>query len=229
MYTINFVRKRRKELSKVEVQDAKYLKYSILIVGASLAIFLLVIGARMTFSILESTTNASINTLMKNIEAKKEIEEQYVIFMAKVNVLTDLFEQRKQKQEAIAYFSSLFDSTIKISQLNYDGENNLLSFTLSTPSVFKLEYMFETLRSANVKEKYPTYTVSRLGREQLGSYGLAISLPLSTRELPEVGETSTSDQPPEDALQAGDVPANTDTTSPDNADFSSGQSEFQGF
>lgn len=194
MYSINFVRKRRRQLTKLEVRDQQFLRWAMYAAGVVFAIFLIVLGIRIALGIMVSATNVSINSLKKSIAAKNQIEEQYVVFMTKVTVLTDLFSQRKEKQEGIAYFSSLFDPAIKISQMSFTAETNTLDFTLKAPSIFDLEKAFSTLRSANVREKYPSYSVQRLSRSADGSYGLVINLPLSTRELgngPTVQEVPT--------------------------------------
>lgn len=194
MPTVNFVRKRQKELSKVEVQDQKYLKQAFYLIGAVVAVFAIAIGARIGLSLLVNNTNTQINQIKKNIANKQEIEGQYVIFMKKVDILVDLFSQRKEKQEAIAYFSSLFDSSlgVRISQLTYTQETHTLDFTLRAPSVFVIQKVFETLRSNGVRERYPTFSIQRLTRGNDGAYGLVINLPLPTRPADEILDTEIS-------------------------------------
>lgn len=190
MNKINFVRKRQKELTKLEVQDQRYLKWAGLGIGGVLAVFIVVLGIRITLGFQLSATNESINSLKASINSKSEIEAQYVVFMTKVKMLTDLFAQRKEKQEAIAYFASLFDPKIIISQLSYSANTNTLNFTLRAPTVFDLGVVFSTLRSANVRGKYPTYAVTQLARADDGSYGLGINLPLPTRPLDELSQSA---------------------------------------
>lgn len=191
MPTVNFVRKRQKELSKVEVQDQKYLKQAFYLIGAVVAVFAIAIGARIGLSLLVNNTNTQINQIKKTIANKQEIEGQYVIFMRKVDILVDLFSQRKEKQEAIAYFSSLFDASlgVRISQLTYTQATHTLDFTLRAPSVFIIQRVFDTLRSSGVRERYPTFSIQRLTRGDDGSYGLVINLPLPTRPADEMLDT----------------------------------------
>lgn len=209
MYKINFVRKRRKELSKIEVQDQQYLRWASYAMGAILILFIITLGIRMTLGVMVSNTNSSINSLKTSISDKRAVEEQYVIFMTKVKILTDLFAQRKEKQEAIAYFSSLFDPNIIISQLSYSADTHTLNFTLSAPSVFDLEKVFLTLRSANVRQKYPSYAVQQLSRDQEGVYGLAINLPLPTRPVGEISQTQSQ-------TGQNDLPKSANTTPVEN-------------
>ncbi len=211
MQTINFVRKRRRELSKVEVQDQQYLKYAFYIIGGVLALFIITIGVRIGLSIFVSRTNEANNLLTSQIDSKQAVEGQYVIFMKKVETLVDLFSQRKEKQEAIEYFSSLFEDSlgVRISQLSYSAETHTLDFTLRAPTVFVLEEVFATLKSEGARQRYPTFTIAQLGRDDVGAYGLQINLPLPTRPADEMLDTQITpllDEFGEPIPQEGELP-----------------------
>jgi Tfp pilus assembly protein PilN len=189
MTNINFVRHRRRELTKLEVQDRKLLRYSVMAVGAVVALTIVVMGVRLFLAYSNTRTNQSITKLNKEISAKQAIENEYLIFMAKAKVIAELFGQRREKQQALAYFSSLFDPSVIISRLSYDGETHALSFTLRAPSVFSLQTVFDTLRSSKVRETYPTFKIERIARSDDASYSVAIALPLQEAAIEPVAGT----------------------------------------
>lgn len=216
---VNFVRKRQKELSKVEVQDSKYLKQAMYVIGAVVVVFIIALGARIGLSMLVSNTNAQINTTKRSIANKQEVEGQYIIFMRRVDILVDLFSQRKEKQEAIAYFSNLFekDLGIRISQLTYTQDTHTLDFTLRAPNVFIIQEVFDTLRSGGVRQRYPSFAIQRLSRGNDGSYGLIINLPLPTRPADEILDTNISpllEEAGQPSAVEGDLPIDGETSSP---------------
>lgn len=183
MNQINFVRHRRRELTKLEVQDHHNFRYGLYGFVGVLVVLLVVMGVRFFLvSQIKASTDRS-TALKQSIKNKQAVEEEYLILMKKVQVITDLFGQRREKQQALSYFSSLFDPEVIISELNYDADTNTLSFTLRAPSVFSMKKVFDTLRSADVKVTYPTFRITQLSRAMDASYNMDINLPLPTRPI----------------------------------------------
>lgn len=183
MNKINFVRHRRRELTKLEVQDAQNFRYGLYAFGGILLVLLLVMGARF-YLVSQIKSNTDRNTsLEQSIKNKQQIEDEYLLLMKKVQIITDLFGQRREKQEALSYFSSLFDPEIIISQLSYDADTHTLSFTLRAPSIFSMKEVFDTLLSADVKATYPTFSIDQISRAMDASYNMGITLPLPTRPI----------------------------------------------
>ena len=185
MNKINFVRHRRRELTKIEVQDRQNFRYGLYIFAGVVVVLLVVLATRFYLANQIKQTTESITSIKQSIANKQAIEDEYLIFMKKVQIITDLFGQRREKQEALAYFSSLFDPEIIVSQLSYDADTHTLTFTLRAPSIFSMSRAFDTLRSANVKEKYPSFKINQLSRDMDASYGMSITLPLPTRPISE--------------------------------------------
>lgn len=191
MNQINFVRHRRRELTKVELQDSRNFKYGLYAFGAVIILLLITMGVRLFLANQIKRTTAETDAIREEIRSKQAIEDEYLVLMKKVQMITDLFGQRREKQQALAYFSSLFDPEVIVSQLSYDADTHTLSFTLRAPHIFSMKKVFDTLLSANVKEKYPTFSVGKLSRSIDASYSMDIVLPLPTRPIiaPEAGAT----------------------------------------
>lgn len=183
MNQINFVRHRRRELTKLEVKDRQNFQYGILGFAAVVVILLMVMATRFILASQIKSTNDKVTSLKQSIKNKQAVEDEYLILMKKVQIITDLFGQRREKQQALSYFSSLFDPEVIVSQLSYDADTHTLSFTIRAPSIFSMKSVFDTMRSANVKEKYPSFSISQLTRAIDASYSMGIVLPLPTRPI----------------------------------------------
>lgn len=183
MNQINFVRHRRRELTKIEVQDRRNFRYGIVVFCAAVVLLLIVMSVRFFLVNQIKRTNDKTTAIKQEIKNKQAIEDEYLTLMKKVQIITNLFGQRREKQQALSYFSSLFDPEVIVSQLSYDADTHTLSLTLRAPSIFSMKKIFDTLRSANVKEKYPTFTVGQLSRAMDASYSMGIILPLPTRPI----------------------------------------------
>lgn len=203
MNQINFVRHRRRELTKLEVTDRRNFRYGLYGFGAAVVLLIAVMSARLILASQLKATNDSINSLKKSIQNKQAVEDEYLIMMRKVQIITDLFGQRREKQQALSYFSSLFDPEVIVSQLSYDADTHTLSFTLRAPSIFSMKKVFDTLRSANVKEKYPTFSTGSLTRAMDASYSMTVVLPLPTRPIIAEDQGPTILVRPDDTSEVG--------------------------
>lgn len=186
--TINFVRDRRQSISRQVKQDRailRYVIYSLIIIGV---VMLMVLAVRLFLIFrIQMITNAQKEVTQAILE-KEELERDYTIFAHKLTAITDLFGKRREKQEALAYFSSLFGPNVVISQLSYTAGEEILSFTIDSPSVFVLDEVFEIMNSSEVREKYPQIVKNSLSRASNGRYGMAITLPLGDSPLDSIGE-----------------------------------------
>ncbi len=181
MTKINFVRHRRRELTKIEVTDARNFRYGVIAFIAVIVVLVIAMSARFYLVSQIQSTTTSIASLKQSIKNKSVIEEEYLIFMKKVEIITSLFGQRREKQQALAYFSSLFDPEVIVSSLSYDADSHTLSFSIRAPSIFSMKRVFDTMSSANVKERYPTFSIGQIARASDASYSMDVVLPLPTR------------------------------------------------
>ena len=186
--TINFVRDRRQTISRQVKQDQAILRYVIYaLIGIGLVLFA-VLAVRFFFIFrIKMITDQQAATRQAIVE-KEELEKEYTIFAHKLKAITDLFGKRREKQEALAFFSGLFDPGVVISQLSYKAGEEILSFTIDSPSIFALEKVFEIMNSPEVEEKYPQIMKNSLSRGANGHYGMSITLPLGDSPLDTLDE-----------------------------------------
>lgn len=182
--SINFVRDRQRTLSKLEIQDRKFLR----IAGAGLAIVvlltLLVITARFYLIYQYKAITEDQAQLRSQIVAREEIERSFTIFSHKLKILTDLFGKRKEKQETLAYFSNLFGPDVIIQQLSYDASDEMLSFTLQAKNIFVLDTVIVIMNSPELEARYPDLQKNGLNRGGSGNYSMNIMIALGDKPLP---------------------------------------------
>lgn len=118
------------------------------------------------------------NRLLSQVRSQEDSEKSYVIFAAKLNVLSQLFAQRRDKQEALEYFTTLFGSDVLVSDVAYDADSGVLTLGLKANNIFTLQTVFEQLRSEEVKSQFTSVTTSELRRDDQGSYQTTVTIAL---------------------------------------------------
>jgi len=174
--TINFVRERQRNLSRQEVLDRKILRQTIAALFVVGGLLVMVVGARLSLLAWHDNIKSQQQAAIREIQQKEEIERSYTVFASKLNIVTELFGKRKEKQDALAYFSSLFDPDIIISQLTYTADDDTLTFTIQAPSIFRMEQVFTIVQGQAVKARYPMLQLDSLRRAQDGKYGIQVTL-----------------------------------------------------
>jgi Tfp pilus assembly protein PilN len=202
--TINFVRDRRIDLGKQEKQDQQLFKSVVLAMLGLGALIVIAVAISLFFKSRVTSLQRQQKTAQQEIAAQVELEESYTVFANKLKILTELFGKRKEKQEALVYFSKLFGPNVMISQLSYESKKEVLSFVLKSRSVFVLEEVMNILESDVVIGKYPRVAKESLSRSADGSYNMQLSLefgdtfrPLDAAdgELNALGEAGTGEDP----------------------------------
>lgn len=214
---INFVRERRKTISRQETDDKKVLGWVVKGLFLLGVVILGIVGARLYLSFQIKSLQTQQKDVQQQIAQKEEIERNYTVFAHKLKIVSELFGKRREKQEALEYFSSLFDSNVLISQLTYTAGDEVLSFVLQSNSIFTLENVFNVMSSEEVKTKYPTIEKNSLRRSQDGSYGMQVTLYFGDKPaaLPEAGDNLGVDDGTGTAAPAEGDQTTTDTQSTD--------------
>lgn len=177
MAAINFVKDRRKKLTAQQQLDHKLFRIASYVLAGCFAVFLVVIGARLYFARSAQAVIDDQTAVKRAIENKEEIEADYSIFAQKLKVLSELFGQRKNKQEALLFFGDVFGPDITVSGIDYTAsEDGILSFTIKAPSVFYLDGVFDVLEGEEVTTKYSRVQKSTLNRASDGSYSLKLTV-----------------------------------------------------
>lgn len=175
---INFLRDRQKIFSKRQKQDTRVLRLSGIVFGVLLAISLLIFGFR--FFLYRRITNlTSLQSEVKaNILSKEDIEQLFVVNVYKLKALTGINKKRRNKQEAIDYFSQVFGQDVLVKQIEYSGGDNLLTFRLQSKDVFVLENVLQKLESDEIKQRFISTTSSDLRRNKEGQYEISVAVVL---------------------------------------------------
>ncbi len=207
--TINFVRDRQRNLSRLEIQDRQFFRWSLAAVSISIVLVLVVVFVRLFLLYQLRQVTAQQQQLKAAIVSKEEIEKSFTIFSFKLKTLTDLFGKRKEKQETLEYFSNLFNEDVVISQLDYSADTEELTFSLDTTNIFVMERVFEVMNGAEIAERYPTLQKSNLGRKDSGGYTMKVSILLSGQRIEDIIPESTQnvDGLPVDDLEPAAVEA----------------------
>lgn len=180
---INFVRERQRRLTQLEIRDRIVFRWVLIIFTGILVAVTITVGVRFFFVYRVNKTTTEQQTLRKTIGTKESVERSFTIFSYKLKTLTELFGKRKEKQEALAYFSTLFGPDVIIRQLSYAEEDETLYFTLEAKNVFILDEVFTKMGSPEVKSKYPTIQKESLRRTGNGKYGMNVMITLGTPKI----------------------------------------------
>lgn len=177
--TINFVQERRKTLSFAEQEDRKRFRTVLGVFIGVVVICSLVAAAQFYLTYQIKQVRDEQTRMRTAIKEQEAIEREYSIFAHKLKLLTQLWGARQNKQEAIAFFYSLFTDGASISGIEYVAGVEALTFQLSADSVFVLDGVFETLSSPLVVGKYPSISKSRLSRSADASYSMSVTVTLA--------------------------------------------------
>jgi len=184
MPTINFLRERRRKLTKQQIVDKQLYKVGLIVFSVSAALLVIAGGARLTVAYLINQATARQNTLMQIIKEQESNERAYLVFSAKLRTLVELLAKRQDKQEAITFFSTVFDQGVLVSNVTYQGDKSLLTFGLQAADVFTLERVIETLKSEQVKNQFQSVSTDAMSRNDKGEYQTTVTVMLGSTGSP---------------------------------------------
>ncbi|MBD3279535.1 MAG: hypothetical protein GF390_02375 [Candidatus Pacebacteria bacterium] len=178
MHNINFLKKRQVTLTKVERQDKKWLRYSLAIFSLVFVAFLGIIAVKIALGFRANQLAADQQRLKKMITDDEAVEVAFLIFANKLEVITEIFQTRSNKQAAIRYFDSLFSSEVFIKDMTFEQDGQILALNLVSSDVFVLEEVFNSLQTTQLQEEYKTVSKSNIRRSDDGSYALQLTVTL---------------------------------------------------
>lgn len=178
--SINFVREQRRRLGKQQQADLKIFKYAVMVVAVGFVALLLSVAIQLFLNWTVQNTMAQQQSQLNIINAQAENERSYVTFATKLQALSELFTDRRNKQEAIAYFSTLFDPTVLINGISYRGDENQLTFTVESPNIFSLNRVVEILNSQEVQDRFESVAYENLTRGENGEYEVRVIVRLNS-------------------------------------------------
>ncbi len=182
--SINFVGDRRKKLTQSQKQDKKILKIAVNVLIGIFAIFLIVVGTRFYFVFRVKTIKDTESQIRTRILSNEPIERDYIIFAQKLKQLSIFFGRRKDKQEALIFFSEIFGDDVIVSGIDYSSaDEDVVSFTIKAPNIFIMERVFKTLEESQVTSVYPNIQKSSMRRSATGNYTVDLAVILSESAL----------------------------------------------
>ena len=176
---INFVADRQKQLKVRQEKDGPLLKKMIILLAVIVVLTGITLAVQIYFGLEKKQVLAGQARIKAAIDERKETDQRYAVFFQKLAVLTQLFGERQNKQEALLYFRNLFGDGVTVTGLTYNETDQQLTFSLLSPSVFKLETVFKTLKSEALKTKYPQVERHNLIRSDNGSYSMQLTVNLN--------------------------------------------------
>lgn len=176
---INFIRIRRQELTKQQVLDAKLLRYSWFFLGSVVAVMIIIAGVSWWMGTQLKREADRQNQLEQAISENESVEKTYVILVNKLDTLAQILKLRRDKQNAIKYFSEVFGSDVLVKEIEYSADNQIVSFGLESKNVFVLENVFNTLNSTEIAAEYEGVKPSNLRRNDRGKYGMQVTVTLA--------------------------------------------------
>lgn len=178
--TINFVREQRRRLSKQQQLDLKIFRYALIAGGISLVVMAICVGIQLFMTAQVTSITEKQNVQLSIISAQAENEKSYVTFAAKLQNLAELFTNRRNKQEAIAYFSTLFDNTVLINGISYRASESELTFGLQSQNIFSLNRAVQVMNTQEVQDRFTSLTYDELSRGENGEYNAEVVVVLKS-------------------------------------------------
>jgi hypothetical protein len=178
MVNINFLEQHRKELRKNNVFDQRFYKGSLIVMGVVIVLTMALLAGNFFLQLKVSEVQAREKDLEKAILFQEEVEKSVVVLAKKIEIIRDLLSQRHNKQETIAYFTTILGDEVALKGIDYSEEANVLSLQVEATTIFTLDKFTLFLDSPEVKAKYPAITKSELRRDDDGTYLLTITIAL---------------------------------------------------
>lgn len=178
---INFVRDQRKRITKQQLQDKFYFRYALIACSIAFVLFVVVVCARLFLTFQVKSLIDQQTEQLTLIQAQEDNERSYLMFAAKLSKLSTLFTGRKNKQDAISFFSTLFGNTVLLKSIEYIPAEESITFGLTTNNIFALEDAVEKLQTPEVKSQFTSLSYKNLTRTKQGQYELVINVVLKEK------------------------------------------------
>lgn len=173
---INFLRKRKKDLSEVQLLDKKYAVWA----GYLLVFIFLAMSLVLAVDFFLTTRTATLEKKQSEVEQKistfATVEREYIQLSKKIEVIADLFENRDEQKDAIAFFTRLFsqeEATLKELQIDQDGT---LRFQVVSQNVFVMKQTIQRLQQDDIRQQFQSLVMTDVVRNQSGEYSIEVAV-----------------------------------------------------
>ncbi len=176
--TINFLRERQKVVGVHRERDHALFRVSMGILITVAVVSVAAFGTQLYLQFQLSAAEDELASLERTILSQESIEKSVVVTAQKLAVLQTLIDERRGKQDAIAYFSDIFGPNVIIKDIGYNAADAILSLRVEADSVFILDTVFNTLDSQATREQYQQVSKSELRRLDTGQYSMLVTVTL---------------------------------------------------
>lgn len=176
--TINFVQDRAKRAKVQNTQDLALFRKVAIGAGVIVIIAVVCVAVNGALALRLSAKEKQFTATTSELTAYQGGELLFNRFMDKVTALTTAYLDRREKQEALTFFRTLFEDGVTISGLAYADVDRALTFSLEADSVFTLENVIRRLDSPEITKKYPNVSKESLRRDSSGAYTIQINVAL---------------------------------------------------
>lgn len=182
MININFFSNRVNQKGKQKEKDAKIFRISSYVLVGLIFIMVGTFVFKFYNNLQINNTNKQIKENKESILGQESVELNYLIFVNKIRVISEIYKKRSNKQEAMNYFAETFVGIADIIGMNYQEDQGGLILQLSSDNVFKLQEANELLDSNELRQQYQNIEKSALTRTDLGNYKLTLKLELKNND-----------------------------------------------
>ena len=196
---LNFLRERRKTVTAKERMDRRLAMAAGVVFAIIFVAFVGIFGWRLYLSNQLARITEQQASSRNEIVANQDTERVFVVFVRKLDLISQLYKERQDKKDAIDYFTTIFGPEVLIQQINFDPTEQLLVFRVQSASVFRLKDILNTVNSEQTRSRFISVTASSLERTPDGKYALNIAVATSkeakTAAAPESASPVPTDQP----------------------------------
>lgn len=173
---INFLRQRRSAVDAQMRKDKKIARYTMIGLGVFLAVVVGIVITRILFEVQNRRIVAQADQAKAQIRSFSKIEQEYILFVKKVQLMHSLDQQRVAKREAVQFFYELVPQNNVIQQVELDAKQSRIVFQVEAPNVFSMLDLLAVFRSKVTEDVLYSLQITNLTRKPDGAYVIAGSL-----------------------------------------------------
>lgn len=173
---INFMRRQRRQLARLQELDQKLFYAGIVIFGISV-VLTLVAGGYWQWSRQQlSEVETQILQQEQVVRGAAQEEAQYLLYTTRLTSVQSILEQRSPKKNALDFLAELLVPSIAFDAVNYDTDERRLTFRVEAQDVFSVEIFLNKLREPQMNEKIEEIQISSIQRDQNGRYVMNVDI-----------------------------------------------------
>lgn len=179
--TVNFLSQHRKNLTEVEKKDKRFYQYSLFGSIGIAVVACVIVAISVGLAFFTNQVQAQQKELESSILRQQDVERSALILIAKLQSLQELIGQRRDKRQAITYFTNLLSSeSVLVRDIHYLSGDGVLSLRLESENIFVFERLVEALSNEETASRFSKVVWSNIGRVRTGAYSINVTITLPT-------------------------------------------------